>query len=148
MKLKFKKQIVEEREVFKIRANVNIRYSNGFSINGEDRAESEFENLPCFDAKLGKSGRWNILIDVKTGIISDWKNGISVEMHAKVCDDGFYTFYDNEGNVIYESDNYEYVPLFFPEQHYGDYLILSIDETGKITNWKEGEFNYNNFDEE
>ncbi|MGF0237226.1 hypothetical protein ACQR3P_30300 [Rhodococcus sp. IEGM1300] len=30
-----------------------------------------------------------------------------------------------------------YVPDFFPGQHYGDYLILSIDlETGQIKNWQ------------
>lgn len=30
-----------------------------------------------------------------------------------------------------------YVPAFFPEEHYGDYVELNIDiTTGKIVNWK------------
>lgn len=30
-----------------------------------------------------------------------------------------------------------YVPDFFPDQHWGDYVMLDIDtETGKITNWR------------
>ncbi len=30
-----------------------------------------------------------------------------------------------------------YVPKFFPEEHYGDYVMLEIElETGKILNWK------------
>ncbi len=30
-----------------------------------------------------------------------------------------------------------YVPKFFPEEHYGDYLELDIDiDTGQILNWK------------
>lgn len=30
-----------------------------------------------------------------------------------------------------------YVPNFFPERHYGDYVMLDIElDTGKIVNWK------------
>lgn len=30
-----------------------------------------------------------------------------------------------------------YVPAFFPEEHYGDYVELDINiETGQIVNWK------------
>ena len=30
-----------------------------------------------------------------------------------------------------------YVPDWFPEQHYGDYVMLDIDiKTGQITNWQ------------
>lgn len=30
-----------------------------------------------------------------------------------------------------------YVPDFFPDQHYGDYVMLDIDlASGKILNWK------------
>ena len=30
-----------------------------------------------------------------------------------------------------------YVPEFFPDQHFGDYVMLRIDvNTGKILNWK------------
>jgi len=34
--------------------------------------------------------------------------------------------------------NYDgYVPDFFPDQHYGDYVMLDIDiDTGMILNWK------------
>ena len=37
-----------------------------------------------------------------------------------------------------EIGTYEgYVPDFFPDDHYGDYVILSLDlETGKVLNWK------------
>jgi len=41
----------------------------------------------------------------------------------------------NDGQTI---KNYEgYVPDFFPDQHWGDYVIFEIDiDTGKILNWK------------
>lgn len=64
-------------------------------------------------------------IDVKT-----------VQVHVKVVDRGSYTLLDGEGKILKEA-NEQYVPSFFPEEHYGDYLILDIDiDTGKINNWK------------
>lgn len=60
----------------------------------------------------------------------------TIQIHAKVCDSGSYTLYDQQGKEIARRSE-DYVPGFFPEQHHGDYLILNIDiETGQITNWK------------
>ncbi len=59
----------------------------------------------------------------------------SVEVHAKVCDSGSYTLKDLNGKELANSN--DYVPSFFPDVHYGDYLILNIElETGKILNWR------------
>jgi hypothetical protein len=63
----------------------------------------------------------------------------SVRVHVKVCDSGIYELRGPNGQKIAELDG-EYVPKFFPEDHYGDYLILDINlETGKIINWKKPE---------
>lgn len=60
----------------------------------------------------------------------------TVSVHVKVCDRGNYEFKTPTGTVLKEIDE-DYVPSFFPGEHYGDYLILDIDlETGQITNWK------------
>ena len=62
----------------------------------------------------------------------------TVRVNAKVCDSGSYTLLDADGKAIADRD--DYVPSFFPGQHYGDYLELDIDiETGQITNWKKPE---------
>ena len=43
---------------------------------------------------------------------------------------------DDKGVVVFENEG-DYVPSFFPGEHYGDYLVLDIDvATGVITNWK------------
>ena len=66
-----------------------------------------------------------VQVDIKT-----------VQVHVKVCDSGSYAFYDQDGAEVASID--DYVPSFFPGQHYGDYLILNIDiDTGKITNWNQ-----------
>ena len=62
-------------------------------------------------------------------------NVTRIEVHAKVTDSGQYRLLDEEGNVL--KDVQDYVPSFFPGDHYGDYLILNIDlATGWILNWK------------
>lgn len=59
-----------------------------------------------------------------------------VSVHVKVCDAGKYDLIDVNGKVI-ATRSEDYVPGFFPGEHYGDYLILDIDiETGQILNWK------------
>ena len=52
-----------------------------------------------------------------------------IHFSAKCSD--LFAMQDEHGN------HYDgYVPDFFPEEHYGDYVILSIDtRTGKILNW-------------
>jgi hypothetical protein len=51
------------------------------------------------------------------------------------CSDCFCAILtDQHDNVIAEYDGY--VPSFMPGKHFGDYVILEIDnETGRIRNW-------------
>lgn len=63
-------------------------------------------------------------------------NAKSVHVHVKVVDTGNYELRDHLERKIASRDE-DYVPGFFPGDHYGDYLILDIDiETGQIRNWK------------
>jgi len=58
-----------------------------------------------------------------------------VKLFAKVSDSGSYELLDVAGNSIAERE--DYVPSFFPGEHYGDYIDLHIDlETGMILNWE------------
>lgn len=59
----------------------------------------------------------------------------TVEIHAKVCDAGHYTLKGPNGERISRRD--DYVPSFFPGDHYGDYIILEVElDSGIIKNWK------------
>lgn len=50
------------------------------------------------------------------------------------CSDGFCSTYERKGKSPIEYNGY--VPKFFPEEHWGDYVELYIDvATGRITNW-------------
>ena len=60
---------------------------------------------------------------------------MKIKMSAKCSDMCSIDLVDNEGKIIAERS--DYVPKFFPGQHYGDYVIFDIDlETGQILNWK------------
>lgn len=59
----------------------------------------------------------------------------TISISAKCSDLCSATLLDKDGTVLHEADGY--VPGFFPDQHYGDYVMLDIDlATGQITNWK------------
>ena len=54
---------------------------------------------------------------------------------AKCSDLCNIAYMDEKGQKVGEHDGY--VPDFFPEEHYGDYVELEIEvSTGKILNWK------------
>jgi len=58
-----------------------------------------------------------------------------LQVCGKTSDRCHITFKDENGNQVGERDCY--VPDYFPEEHYGDYIELNIDiETGQILNWK------------
>ncbi len=58
-----------------------------------------------------------------------------VTICAKVSDGCYFDFKDDTGKTVAEGR--DYVPDFFPDEHYGDYIMLDIDmSTGKIVNWK------------
>ena len=59
---------------------------------------------------------------------------MKISMCAKCSDLFSASLIDDNGKTIGEYEGY--VPDFFPEKHYGDYVELDIDiETGKILNW-------------
>lgn len=84
--------------------------------------------------------RWKPIIDVETGIIINWKKGVTASVHYKVCDDCMIT-YKKGDEVLCNNDDELYVPQFLSpkEEGYGDYIIMDIDENGQISNWKPNE---------
>ena len=57
-----------------------------------------------------------------------------IKTSLKVCDCFACDIFDKDKSVIGQYEGY--VPSFFPEVHYGDYVELKIDlATGLIVNW-------------
>lgn len=119
MKLTVKRPV--EIEVDAIRVELPVNY-------GEEDIPN---NFPLRDGDM-----WRATIDIATGQIRDWppyagKEG-SRELDMKVVDEGSY--YLMSGSEVVASIEQDYVPKCIPGR-YGDYVELTIDANGRITNW-------------
>lgn len=62
------------------------------------------------------------------------QNKTVLSISAKCSDLYSHTLTKKDGSKVYYDG---YVPSFFPDDHFGDYIILDIDPyTGRILNWK------------
>jgi len=114
--------------------DVEPRYWEDATVNGIEDVGGKL--IPC-----RIEDHWALSIDLKTGLINDWPDGVYADIHYKVCDQGTYHLIDHYGGRFkYKSD---YVPdnlLCIDERGYGDYIIFSVNSAGQILNWKSEPF--------
>lgn len=125
-------KIEKEVELKTLVVEAGVRYWEDATIN--DKKEDDYgTNTPCKDGDL-----WKPIIDLETGVITNWQKGKTARVHYKVCDAGSYYLQDAEGNTVLSIEQ-DYVPdIMCPEGGgYGDYIKMSIDENGKIAKWKQ-----------
>ena len=138
--MKAKIKIEKEVELKTLIVKAGVRYYEDATINGMPDIE---ENLtPCKQGNL-----WCPIIDIDTGIITNWEIGKTADIHFKVCDNGSYYIQDSEGNTVLSIED-DYVPkMLCPKSNgYGDYIIMEIDENGQIFNWKQTLYGFNQKD--
>ena len=123
-------KIEKEVELKTLVVKAGVRYWEDATVNGVE--DSEGDLIPCKDGDL-----WCPVIDVDSGVIKNWEQGVAAEVHYKVCDAGSYYLEDAEGNIVLSRED-NYVPdiLCPKEEGYGDYIIMDIDENGQIANWQ------------
>ena len=127
MKITFKKEVTAE--VAFLQVSAGARYWEDATVNGvsdEDGSLIPFRN----------GDYWEPRIDVNTGIVQHWPQGTTADIHYKVCDDGKYTLQAEDGTTIVTKEGYVPDIMCPKEEGYGDYIIMSIDETGLIQNWE------------
>jgi len=123
--------VKQEVNIVTLQVAAKVRYWNDAEINGESDSE-DGKLIPCKEGEL-----WCPIIDFDKGIITNWEQGKSAEIHYKVCDAGSYYLKDSEGNIIAKIEE-DYVPeiLCPADDGYGDYIIMNVDENGLIEDWK------------
>ena len=128
--MKFITREEHEVEVTHLLVQAGVRYWEDSDVNGE-KDDEDGTLIP-----LKKGSCWCPKIDLETGVIEDWPKGTTASIHYKVCDAGCYYLLDAEGNTVASLEQ-EYVPkMMCPKSPgYGDYIIMDIDEDGKIDNW-------------
>ena len=100
------------------------------TVNGKEDTDGTM--IPCRD---GDS--WCPSIDIDTGQIINWTQGVTADIHYKVRDGGLYHIFDKDGDCVLWIEE-DYVPkIMCPGgTGYGDYIIMKVDENGFIQNWK------------
>lgn len=123
--------VKQEVEITTLEVKAGVRYWEDSEFNGENDTE-DGDLVPC---KVGSV--WCPIIDIDNGVITNWNKGVKAEIHYKVCDNGCYYLKDNVNNVILSIEQ-DYVPkILCPKDNgWGDYIIMDIDENGKISDWK------------
>lgn len=120
----------KEVEITHLQVSAEVRYWEDAEVNGLEDVTGSL--IPFKYGDL-----WRPSINVETGIITDWPKGTVANVHYKVCDAGRYYLNDANGDCVASIED-DYVPgcLCPKENGYGDYIILNIDDDGKIDGWQ------------
>jgi len=121
--------VKEVIEVKTLRVSAGVRYWEDATVN--DVEDEEGNLIPCREGDC-----WCPIIDIDSGIITNWVKGITADIHYKVCDDGKYELLDESGKVVATRNGYVPSVMCPKENGYGDYIIMDVDEHGKIADWE------------
>ena len=128
--------IEKEVNVKTLKVNAKVRYWEDTSVNGIE--DSDGNLIPCRNGD-----NWSPIIDVDSGIITNWQKGTSADIHYKVCDCCAWELYDDDDNlVVGENDGYVPETLSPADSGYGDYIIMKVGVDGVIQDWS---FNIDDF---
>jgi hypothetical protein len=114
-----------------IEVAARVRYWEDGEVNGV----SEDDDNPLMPGASGEM--WNARIALATGHIDGWPAGTTASIHYKVCDEGEYWLLNAAGERISKWRGY-YVPngfLCHGSEGFGDYIILSIGDDGRVIGW-------------
>lgn len=140
--MKIELTVKKEFEVKTLLVEADVRYWEDATVNGVEDENGDL--IPC---KAGDT--WKPIIDLETGLITNWEKGKEANIHYKVCDAGEYWLQDENGEKIVKAKGY-YVPDFLAidDSGYGDYIIMKVDKDGKINNWRFDSEPFTNEDED
>lgn len=133
-----------------------VRYPEDAMLQeGPDDAWAEDDpdqpKMPCMTYiecnRRTSSWHWCPIIDLATGRIINWKQGVRASISYKVCDEFYCEIKDSDNAIVATYDGY--VPSFMAitDEGYGDYIYLEIDENGMIENWSFDEYDFKKLDE-
>lgn len=136
-----------EFEAIYLKVDAGVRYWQDSRVNGNHDTccdeTSDSPNMPCAEyiggnhnVLRGKYWRWQPLIEIETGKIVNWQQGITANIHYKVCDDFACEILDGNKEVITSYDDYVPKVMCPKEDGYGDYIIMDIDGNGFIQGWR------------
>lgn len=124
--MEFTQKIERTMNVTHLIAEMGVRYWEDAKVNGVEDADGTLIPLRIGDV-------WRICVDLETGKIKDWPDGVEASIHYKVADDGNYLLISDCGEEIISRDGYVPSMLCPKENGYGDYVIMQIGGDGVIS---------------
>ena len=127
--MKTKVKIETEVDLKLLIVKAGVRYWEDATVNGTPDEDGNL--IPC-----RQGGLWCPIIDIDSGVILNWTQGTTADIHYKVADNGSYYIQDSDGRIVLSIED-DYVPkIMCPKEHgYGDYIIMNVDADGKIKHW-------------
>ena len=130
-----------DRELLKTCTHLTVeccpRYWEDAHINGV--SDEDGSQVPFRNGQL-----WQPVIELATGKIVDWPQGMTASISYKVCDQGLYFLGTLEKPKLFRYGDHEdssYVPddfLCHGDRGYGDYIILDVSD-GQIAKYERPE---------
>lgn len=127
--MKVTAQITKEFDVTAISVSAEVRYWVDGTINGT--VDTDGTLIPLRNGEC-----WEPVIELDTGRVRDWPEGITADISYKVCDAGKYYLLDSDGRIVAEKHGYVPDMLSVGDSGYGDYIILNIGPDGLIVGWE------------
>ena len=127
--MKVEAQITHEFDVAAIKVSAEVRY-------WEDAQVGSVVDVDGSKIPLRNGDCWEPVIDLDTGRIRNWPDGVVASVHYKVCDAGVYELLDAQDRTIAVRDGYVPDILSPAESGYGDYIILNIGGDGVLAEWR------------
>lgn len=131
--------VKREVELKHLKVEAGVRYWEDSTVNGVEDIDGNL--IPC----KGGAELWSPVIEIDTGRILGWPQGVVANIHYKVCDSGVYSVLDENENVVLKREGYVPKTMSPKDVGYGDYIIMDVNSEGFIKNWK---FNPDEFFEE
>lgn len=114
-----------------IEVSAQVRYWEDATINGTEDTDGTL-------TPLRKGDCWEPVIRLADGMVMDWPEGTTADIHFKVCDAGLYWLLDGERKRVSKWAGF-YVPnefLCHGDNGYGDYIIMKIQSSGMVEKWR------------
>ena len=129
--MKIEMREIKEYEAVTLKVKAGVRYWEDAYINGSEEGDEDGLLIPCRDGDY-----WCPVIDIDSGVITNWQEGVTADIHYKICDDGEYSVLDANGDILHHDPGC-YMPyvLDVPNDGYGDYIIMKVNKNGEIENW-------------
>lgn len=113
-----------------IEVSAGVRYWEDAAVDCVEDADGSL--IP-----MRKGDNWEPVIRLADGAIMEWPDGVTADVHYKVCDAGEYWLLDDERRRVAKWAGF-YVPndfLCHGDNGYGDYIIFKVGPDGLIEGW-------------